>query len=52
MPSVSEKQRRLMEMAANAKSRKQAHGKLPPLDVAREFRAADRAKARKKKRRK
>lgn len=49
MPSVSEAQRRLMEMAATAKGRKKIRGKKPPLAVAKEFRAADRAKARKAK---
>jgi len=48
MPSKSEAQRRLMEMAANPKSRRKMRGRKPPLKVAREFRAADRARARRK----
>lgn len=54
MPSTTEKQRRLMEAAATPKGRAKirARGKLkpPPVNVAREFRAADRAKLRKAKR--
>ena len=52
MPSVSDKQKRLMEMASKVAGRKTLRTsghKVPPLKVAQEFRAADRAKARKRK---
>ena len=54
MPSRSEEQRRLMEAAATPKGRVKirARGKIkpPPIKVARDFRAADRAKLRRAKR--
>lgn len=50
MPSRTEKQRRFMEMCSTREGRKKAKGKCPPQKVAREYRAADRRKARKGKR--
>jgi hypothetical protein len=44
MPSVSQAQHNLMEMAAHSKSRKKAKGKLPPIKVAQEFVKADKRK--------
>jgi hypothetical protein len=41
MPSVSQAQHNLMEMAAHPKSRKKAKSKLPPIKVAQEFVKAD-----------
>jgi len=52
MPSTSDRQRRLMEMASTVAGRKKLRTsgyKVPPLKVAKEFMAADRAKARKRK---
>lgn len=45
MPSTSEPQRRFMEMCSTATGRAKAQGKCPPEHVAKDFRAADRAKA-------
>ncbi len=47
MPSSTESQRRFMEMCSTPAGRAKARGKCPPLEVANEFVAADRAKARK-----
>jgi hypothetical protein len=48
MPSVSQAQHNLMEMAAHPKSRKKAKGKLPSVKVAQEFVEADKRKNSKK----
>jgi hypothetical protein len=45
MPSVSEPQRRFMEMCSTPEGRAKAEGKCPPAKVAQDFRAADHAKA-------
>lgn len=50
MPSKTPKQRRFMAMCASPKGRAKAKGKCPPAKVAKEFAAADRRKAKRRKR--
>lgn len=42
MPSATPEQARFMALCASLKGRKKARGKCPPLDVAREYKHADR----------